>query len=253
MFRNLHRVKEFLEHPVASTARHLGKARLKNRAYATVLKDALSGRYTARRIEVPWDPQTRMDLINQLISSMGYTRYLEIGCFRNVCFDLIRAPHKVGVDPVKGGTHRMTSDAFFAQNHETFDCIFIDGLHEYSQVVRDVDNALKVLADGGVILMHDCLPTSYLAQIDGASLADYWNGDTWKAAVELRTRPQIDMAVVQIDHGVGVIRKRANAKPLSLRPASFKNLTFGALAENFSSWLNVIRYHEALGFVKGNG
>ena len=36
----------------------------------------------------------------------------------------------VGVDPLLGGTHRMTSDAFFAANADAFDLIFIDGLHQ---------------------------------------------------------------------------------------------------------------------------
>lgn len=32
---------------------------------------------------------------------------------------------------MRGGTHRMTSDAFFATNEEQFDLVFIDGLHHY--------------------------------------------------------------------------------------------------------------------------
>ena len=44
----------------------------------------------------------------------------------------------IGVDPMSGGTHRMTSDEFFRRNreqwHYKFDLVFIDGLHEVSRV-----------------------------------------------------------------------------------------------------------------------
>ena len=33
----------------------------------------------------------------------------------------------------------MTSDEFFIQNKNTFDLIFIDGLHIYEQVIKDID------------------------------------------------------------------------------------------------------------------
>ena len=52
----------------------------------------------------------------------------------------------------------MTSDEFFSQNKETFDLIFIDGLHIHEQVLKDIDNSLNVLNENGVILLHDCLP-----------------------------------------------------------------------------------------------
>ena len=55
--------------------------------------------------------------------------YLEIGCADNDLFDAVMAGRKVGVDPLRGGTHRLTSDAFFAgYDGEPFDVVFIDGL-----------------------------------------------------------------------------------------------------------------------------
>eukprot|EP01034_Spumella_vulgaris_P040549 gene40549-50156_t len=87
--------------------------------------------------------------------------------------------HAIGVDPSKGGTHRMTSDDFFAQNTEFFDVIFVDGLHEANQVFRDVTNALKWLNPGDYI--------------------NPWTGDTWKAAVTLRLIPDIEIVIVDID------------------------------------------------------
>jgi len=49
----------------------------------------------------------------------------------------------------------MTSDTFFLKNKRTFDIIFIDGLHIYDQVKRDVLNSIKVLNKDGFILLYD--------------------------------------------------------------------------------------------------
>lgn|GEM_PF-3963401 len=76
---------------------------------------------------------------------MGYSKYLEIGCAGNDCFENINIPFKVGVDPSQGGTLRLTSDEYFALTTERFDLIFIDGLPYAAQVVRDVEHALNRL------------------------------------------------------------------------------------------------------------
>jgi hypothetical protein len=56
----------------------------------------------------------RMAVVNLLLKHSGGEDYLEIGCAGNDLFDAVMAPRKIGVDPVRGGTHRQTSDAFFA-------------------------------------------------------------------------------------------------------------------------------------------
>ena len=100
----------------------------------------------------------RYDIINNLIKFKNFKEYLEIGCFKNENFDKINITNKIGVDPVSGGTHRVSSDDFFLKNTKKFDLIFIDGLHTYDQVKKDINNSLGFLKENGVILIHDCLP-----------------------------------------------------------------------------------------------
>ena len=127
----------------------------------------------------------RWDMIEYLIKKNNYKKYLEIGCDRNQLFSRINIQNKVGVDPAGGGNVRETSDNFFEKNKDMFDIIFIDGLHIYEQVKKDILNSIKYLNDEGVILIHDCLPDSMAKQ----AVPRYkmqWNGDVWKAIVDLR-------------------------------------------------------------------
>lgn len=47
---------------------------------------------------------------------------------------------------------------FMERTDETFDFIFLDGDHKASAVYREISTALKILAPGGVILLHDVFP-----------------------------------------------------------------------------------------------
>jgi len=55
----------------------------------------------------------RFEIIQDFINHNKYDSYLEIGCDRNQSFSNIKIPKRIGVDPVEGGTHKMTSDIFF--------------------------------------------------------------------------------------------------------------------------------------------
>ncbi len=51
----------------------------------------------------------------------------------------------------------MTSDNFFQNNSKIFDLIFIDGDHFYDQVLRDINNAWKILKNSGFLILDDYL------------------------------------------------------------------------------------------------
>src|SRR5262245_51679804 len=106
----------------------------------------------------------RIALVNLLTSKFPDCRYLEIGCEWNSLFHAVSAKTKTGVDPERGGNVRKTSDDFFRTNNEIFDVIFIDGLHTYDQVRRDVINSIKCLGPGGWIAMHDLLPRTWIEE-----------------------------------------------------------------------------------------
>jgi hypothetical protein len=118
-----------------------------------------------------------------------------------------------------------TSDAFFASNMERFDLVFLDGLHEFQQTLRDVLNALDILNEGGLIVIDDSVPIDEFSAIpdqsealarrlkSGSNRRD-WNGDVFKAVAFLASRPA-DVGLVtlwstddSVQHGQTIVWKR---------------------------------------------
>ena len=191
---------------------------------------------------------TRSLIVNNIIDRKKYETYLEIGCDKNILFNSVKIKKKIGVDPVSGGNVKTTSDIFFKNNKDTFDIIFIDGLHQYDQVKKDINSSLKILNKNGVILLHDCMPSSFMRQAPKRS-SNIWNGDVWKNIVECRTLNEIDTYTIYADHGIGLILKRKNRNKLEGFKIggggeNFKKLKFEDYYKNYNYYLNIIYYED---------
>jgi SAM-dependent methyltransferase len=188
---------------------------------------------------------TRQFIVQNIINSKNFESYLEIGTFHDDLFKHIKCNKKVGVDPISGGTVRKTSDQFFNDNKDKFDCIFIDGLHYYSQVKKDIENSIKILNPNGIILLHDCLPNNHFEQAVPRCQWT-WNGDVWKAIVECRIKENIDTYTCYADFGVGVIFKRKNKNLLKLNRQSFSKLKFKDYFFKHEEFMNIIEYEDLM-------
>ncbi len=187
----------------------------------------------------------RFEIIQDIIEFKKYNSYLEIGCDRNQSFSNIKIEKRVGVDPVEGGTHKMTSDHFFSINKDNFDIIFIDGLHEYSQVMKDIKNSLKFINKNGIILLHDCLPRTIWNQITPRLNSD-WNGDVWKSIVHCRTLENIDTYTFIADRGIGLILPRKNKNLIKFeKKVNFKDLTFKQYFIEHEYLMNTLHYDKS--------
>jgi len=187
----------------------------------------------------------RWDLIQFLINKYKFQNYLEIGCDKDQSFSKIIIKNKVGVDPISGGTIRASSNNFFIKNKNNFDIIFIDGLHHYNQVLTDINNSLNILNNNGFILVHDCLPRT-LAQQAVPRYRGSWQGDVWKAIVELRTKENLDIITCKIDFGVAIIRKKKNQNLLKIDCVDFSKLKFKDYYYNHNKLMNIISYKNTL-------
>jgi hypothetical protein len=190
---------------------------------------------------------TRTELINGLIKKYDFKTYLEIGVntqaqpgYNWVGVDI---PVKHGVDPNVETTYKMTSDEFF-DNYITqkYDIIFIDGLHLFEQVYRDIINSLNNLKDGGIIVVHDCNPVTEITQ-RRERVSDSWHGDVWKSIVKLRIEnPNIDICTVDTDEGCGIIRKGTQSLLKITEGTDVEDYSF--LEKNRKEALNLISVDE---------
>ena len=94
---------------------------------------------------------------------------------------------------------QMTSDQFFseeiaAQLKAKIDLAFLDGMHLFEFLLRDFIGSEKISNRSGMIVLHDCCPTSFvMAQRDRVSgKGSAWTGDVWKLVPILRKyRPDL--------------------------------------------------------------
>ena len=181
---------------------------------------------------------------NQLLA-LHLEKYLEIGCDDDLLFSKIIVNKKVGVDPKSGGNVRKTSDEFFKTNIEKFDLIFIDGLHEYDQVKKDIKNSLNFLNHDGLILVHDCLPAEMSCQAV-PRYRHFWLGDVWKAIVFYRKEPNLNIYTCKIDTGISVIKKEVNDTIINLTIKDCKKLKFKDFYNNYEKFMRLYEYDKFL-------
>ena len=205
----------------------------------------------------------RCDVINHLLAAhfSADAQYLEIGVDDpRRCFHRIQCTHKTAVDPVDKFLrpakidYQMTSDDFFARLEQgqtafapdhRWDIIFIDGLHLAAQVANDIDNALAHCQPHGFVVLHDCNPATHL---NAHSDLDYfnqhqgeWNGSTWKALYEFRTRSYLQSYTVDTDYGIGIIERGSCQEPI---PHSNPWFEFGHFSANREAQIGLISVAE---------
>ena len=146
---------------------------------------------------------SRCDIINYYIKSRNYTKYLEIGVEYGHLINNVICENKIGVDPkpkcskdiLDNYIVKTTSDEFFTMidNNDKFDIIFIDGDHHYSQVAKDIHNALNHLTDNGIILLHDmyCEKESYM-NFDNYAEGKPYTGDGFIALIQMIMLNELD-------------------------------------------------------------
>jgi hypothetical protein len=195
-------------------------------------------------------PINRIAVVNLAAAKFPACAYLEIGCDRNEVFNSVPVDRKVGVDPNRGGTIKTTSDAFFQSNTDRFDVIYIDGLHTYEQVHKDVANAMRCLNSGGWVILHDLLPHNWIeAHVPRIAMGS-WTGDVWKVAFELIETPGVEFNIVKVDNGVGVFRLPGGAASLANRADTLSAAQFSYLHQNIGR-LPLVEWSQARDWIRG--
>ena len=147
-----------------------------------------------------------VDFLAFVQTAMNSSRYLEIGVRSGASLAAMKG-RAVGIDPnyrnsLDAGAresgaylYKMTSDSYFQRHnpHEDLNgpiqVAFVDGMHHFEYVVRDVLNVQRHAAAESLILLHDCIPWSFsmTKRLEMDFLGQYagvrgnWTGDVWKA------------------------------------------------------------------------
>ena len=217
----------------------------------------------ARRLQENAREVNRTTVVQHLINQCDAGLYLEIGVESGRHFFQIEAPLKFAVDPrfkIPGGPrdnererfYSMPSDTFFANPPDEIlkqgiDVAFVDGLHTHAQSLRDVENCLRHLNPGGVVVMHDCLPASEAEAAPDMESAKRmpgfkgdWTGDVYRTILALRSRrPDLFVAVLNTDHGVGIIHPGEPESGLALSEGQIESLDFATLDAGRERLLNL--------------
>lgn len=198
---------------------------------------------------------TRIELIQNICRKIGAERYLEVGIREGEVISQIPVKEKVGVDPrplldrldeeLMPGLDGLRvfpckSDDFFAKNTETFDVVFVDGLHLYEQAIKDILNAFNCLNHGGFVVVHDLLPAS---AAEGARKVKpgAWNGDVWKVMHDIKENyPEIQHVVLDDDFGVGVLWLKDSERRFEPTwQKGYPRMPFSVFESERSSFMNV--------------
>jgi len=100
------------------------------------------------------DPASRLTCVDPFmtISNNDHTDLLKNDEEANFLYNISICKNKDKITFCK-----TTSDAFFQENRQTFDFIYVDGCHECDVILRDMENSFAVLQEGGIMWMDDYL------------------------------------------------------------------------------------------------
>ena len=160
-------------------------------------------------------PDSSHERLNAISRHLGgIQRYLEIGVAKGSTFFAVQASQKHAVDPrfrfdptsrrafSNETYHPITSDQYFHASlgkEKPFDLIFLDGLHTYSQTLRDFLASQALAHSRTVWLIDDTVPSDPIAgdpdlqrvqaarRVEGRANDQTWMGDVFKVVAFIDT------------------------------------------------------------------
>ncbi len=168
------------------------------------------------RIPFPWN-RWHGPIIAAVAASYAKPTYIEIGVWKGDCLAEVvpfcGQAHGVDVSFDRlasdiGGARlwQMTSDAFFeSYDGPRPDIVLVDGDHAYEQARRDAHNALEILADEGVLFMHDTWP------VFRAATERLICGGVHRVIEELHADERLEVATIRRWPGLSMVTRRGPA------------------------------------------
>ena len=109
-------------------------------------------------------------------------------------------------------------EAFKAAGGKAQICL-VDGWHTYATSTRDLNRMFTIIPDGGVIVVHDCLPPSRESASPRFRRGE-WCGVSYKAYLDfVFQKPNLDYCTVDCDYGCGIVIKGRSISDLLVENA----------------------------------
>ena len=167
----------------------------------------------------------KIEIVGLLAAKYEFRRYLELctpttgnyykGLDRRVLSTTHRLMYNCPADFVDGSTVDFRSDSLeisqclaeIRGKGLRYDIILVDPFHEYDTSYRDILEAFDLIDEGGMLVVHDCLPPN-AAVATPRFIPSTWCGVTYKAYLDfVCARRGLDYRTVDVDYGCGLIRK----------------------------------------------
>jgi hypothetical protein len=210
------------------------------------------------------DPASYLVLLEQIHRRLLPRTYLEIGVHEGRSLRLVRpGTRAVGIDPEPllhdagdATVYALASDDFFARHDlravlrgAPLDLVFIDGMHLFEFVLRDLINIGRYAVPTTTVLLHDCYPIS-AETATREHLTYLWTGDVWKIILCLKEYcADVDVCVVDAPPaGLGIVRHLDEAASARLQDRydeiveRFVRLDYSMLESDKPGLLNRIDY-----------
>jgi hypothetical protein len=102
-----------------------------------------------------------------------------------------------------------------------YDLVFVDPWHSYECSLRDIELGWSLLAETGVLVVHDCSPPS-LALAGPEFQPGSWCGLTYAAFIDFTlSETGLDFYTVDADYGCAVVRRRKQARAQAAGPSTW--------------------------------
>jgi len=120
---------------------------------------------------------------------------------------------RIGNFDISSALNQLKADA------SKIDICLVDGFHTYDCAIRDLKCAFELLSDGGVLVVHDCLPPSE-SVMSPTYIPGDWAGVSYRAYLDfVLARNDLDYCTVDIDWGCGIIVKNDNLSFMTDAPS----------------------------------
>ena len=132
------------------------------------------------------------------------------------------------------GTSSELVRTVLASRRAHYDLVFVDSCHTYENSYEDIIGAFELVRPGGVMVVHDCNPTTASMAVPQVQMGEWCGVNYWAFLDFVLGRSNIRYYTVDCDYGCGVVYKLPHAHAPKPARHEFATLEFEWTAAKWS-------------------